>query len=94
MGGFLAEGDGATTTKNHVTVGIIPDGAKVERSVPSRIVSEHGYIYLDARPAHSSFANLVRITDAVNMLYPDVAVTSSDSRTIKIRVPGDLPEAH
>src|SRR5688500_2005119 len=37
VGGFLAEGEGATTTKNHVTVGLIPDGAKVERSVPSRL---------------------------------------------------------
>ena len=94
VGGFLAEGDGASTTKNHVTVGIISEGAKVERSVPSRIVSEHGYIYLDARPAHASFANLVRITEAVNTLFPAAAEASSDSRTIKIRVPGDLPEAH
>jgi len=91
VGGFLAEGEGATTVKNHVTVGMIPDGAKVERSVPSRLVSEHGFIYLDARPAHSSFANLVRIAEAVNTLFPDAAETAADSRTVKVRVPDDIP---
>lgn len=90
-GGFLAEGEGATTAKNHVTVGVISDGAKVERSVPSRLVSEHGYIYLDARPAHSSFANLVRIAEAVNQLFPDAAETAADSSTVKVRVPDDIP---
>jgi flagellar P-ring protein precursor FlgI len=91
VGGFLAEGEGATTTKNHVTVGLIPDGAKVERSVPSRLVSEHGFIYLDARPAHASFANLVRIAEAVNALFPEAAETAADSRTVKVRVPDDIP---
>jgi flagellar P-ring protein precursor FlgI len=90
-GGFLAEGEGATTAKNHVTVGVISDGAKVERSVPSRLVSEHGYIYLDARPAHASFANLVRIAEAVNQLFPAAAETAADSRTVKVRVPDDIP---
>lgn len=94
VGGFLAEGDGATTVKNHVTTGIIPDGAKVERAVPSRLVSEHGYIYLDARPSHASYANLVRIVEAVNELFPSVAETATDSRTVKVRVPEDIPAAH
>ncbi len=92
IGGFMAEGSGATTTKNHVTVGTIPGGAKVERAVPSHIVSEHGWIYLDARAAHSSYSNLVRIAEAVNQLYPDTAVAATDGRTVKVRVPGDLPE--
>ncbi|HVS20098.1 MAG TPA: flagellar basal body P-ring protein FlgI [Planctomycetota bacterium] len=94
VGGFLAEGDGATTTKNHVTTGIIPDGAKVERAVPSRLVSEHGYIYLDARPSHASFANLVRIVEAVNQVFPAAAETATDSRTVKVRVPADIPAEH
>ena len=94
VGGFLAEGDGATTVKNHVTTGIIPDGAKVERGVPSRLVSEHGYIYLDARPSHASYSNLVRIVEAVNELFPSVAETATDGRTVKVRVPEDIPAAH
>ena len=33
VGGFLAGGEAATTSKNHVTVGTVPGGAKVERGV-------------------------------------------------------------
>ncbi len=93
VGGFMAESGGASTTKNHVTVGTIPGGAKVERAVPSRIVSEHGWIYLDARAAHASYSNLVRIADAVNQLYPEAAIAATDGRSVKVRVPGDLPES-
>lgn len=92
VGGFLAGGEGASTTKNHVTVGTVPSGAKIERAVPSRIVSEHGWIYLDARAAHASYTNLVRIAEAVNELYPSAATAATDGRTVKVRVPEDLPE--
>jgi len=92
VGGFMAGGEAAATTKNHVTVGTIPAGAKVERAVPSRIVSEHGWIYLDARAAHASYTNLVRIAEAVNELYPQAAVAATDGRSVKVRVPEDLPE--
>ena len=93
VGGFLAEGAGASATKNHVTVGIITGGGKVERAVPSRVVSEHGFIYLDARAAHGSYANLVRIAEAVNAIYPGAAEAASDARSVRVRVPSDLPEA-
>jgi len=93
VGGFLAGGEGASAGKNHVTVGTIPGGAKVERGVPSRIVSEHGWIYLDARAPHASYTNLVRIAESINELYPDAAVAATDSRTVKVRVPSDLPES-
>lgn len=94
VGGFLAGGEGATTVKNHVTTGLVPEGGKIERAVPSRLVSEHGFIYLDARASHSSFSNLVRIVEAVNEIFPDVAEAAVDSRTVKIRVPEDIPAAH
>jgi flagellar P-ring protein precursor FlgI len=79
--------------QNHVTVGVIPGGAKVERAVPASIVSDHGWVYLDARAAHGSFANLARIVAAVNELYPGAAEAVSDGRTVKVRVPADLPES-
>src|SRR6185503_2883978 len=34
-GAFAAEGDGARAVRNHLTVGTIPLGGKVEREVPS-----------------------------------------------------------
>src|SRR6185503_7142785 len=55
VGGFQAEGNAATVTRNTVTVGTIQRGGKVERAVPANIVSDHGYLYLDARVTQGSF---------------------------------------
>ena len=93
VGGFMAEGEGASVTKNHVTVGIINGGAKLERSVEAKIISDHGWLYLDARAPHGSFTNMARIVEAVNALYPGAAEALPTGRSIKVRVPGDLPES-
>jgi flagellar P-ring protein precursor FlgI len=91
-GAFSADGDAAKAVRNHLTVGTIPLGGKVEREVQSRIVSENGYIYLDLRGLEGSFANVLRITGSVNELYPGAAV-SEDAMTVAVRVPDDLPSA-
>ena len=92
VGGFSAQGEGASATKNHVTVGILPEGGKVEREVPTRIASEHGYAYLDLRSGQDSFGNAVRIAAAINALYPRAADTLPDGKTIRVEIPRDLPE--
>ncbi len=89
-GAFSAEGAGASAVRNHLTVGTIPLGGKVEREVPTQIVSEHGYIYLDLRALKGSFANVIRTTNSINELYPGVA-TAQDAMTIAVKVPEDLP---
>lgn len=93
VGGFAASGASASVTKNQVTVGMLAGGGKVERTLVSDIVSEHGFIYLDLRAAQSSFTNLVRIVEAVNGIFPSAAEAATDGRTVKVRVPGDLPKA-
>jgi flagellar P-ring protein precursor FlgI len=90
-GAFSAEGDGATAVRNHLTVGTIPLGGKVECEVESQIVSEHGYVYLDMRALKGSFGNATRITTSINGLYPGSAV-AQDAMTVSVRVPGDLPK--
>ena len=92
VGGFRAEGNAAKATRNHVTVATLPSGGKVEREVKTSIVSEHGFIYLDARLGQDTFGNTVRITEAINKLYPGVANALRDGKTIRVEVPGDLPE--
>ncbi len=89
-GAFSAEGQGASATRNHLTVGTIPLGGKIEREVATRIVSEHGYVYLDLRALKGSFANAARVTQSINALYPSLAV-AQDAMTVAVRVPGDLP---
>lgn len=93
VGGFMAQGASASVQKNQVTVGMITGGGKVERALASELVSEHGLIYLDLRAAQSSYSNLVRITEAVNSIYPKAAEAATDGRTIKLHVPADLPKA-
>ena len=90
-GAFSAEGDGASAVRNHLTVGTVPLGGKIEREVPTQIVSDHGFIYLDLRALKGSFANATRITQAINELYPTVAVPQ-DAMTVAVRVPDDLPQ--
>jgi len=93
VGGFSAEGAGASAVRNHVTVGTMPGGGKVETEVPTFIVSEHGYIYLDMRIAHQSFGNTVKITESINKLYPRASEVLPDGKTVKVRVPEDIPKA-
>jgi flagellar P-ring protein precursor FlgI len=90
-GGFSAEGDGASATRNFLTVGTVPLGCKVEREVPTRLVSETGLIYLDAKAMKGSFGNAVRMADAINELYRGAAF-AVDAMTVKVRLPEDLPE--
>ena len=93
VGGFRAEGEGATVTQNHVTVGIINRGAKLERAIEVNLVSDHGWLYLDALASHGSFANLARIVEVVNALYPSAAEAVPTGRSVKVKVPEDLPES-
>lgn len=93
VGGFAVEGEAASTVRNHPTVGLLPRGGKVEREVPTRVVSDHGYVYLDMRVGQDSFSNVVRVTEAVNDLYPGSALTMQDGKTVRVAVPEDLPAA-
>jgi flagellar P-ring protein precursor FlgI len=93
VGGFSAGGDAATATRNHVTVGTMPGGGKVERSVDTTLVSDHGFLHLDIRSAHDTLGNVVNIAEAVNELYPGTAEPSSDGKSVRVRVPRDLPES-
>jgi flagellar P-ring protein precursor FlgI len=93
VGGFTAEGQAATARKNHTTVGRLPGGGKVEREVPTTLVNDHGYIYLDLKSGFDTLGNCVRITDAINALYPKSAAASADGKSIQISVPRDLPES-
>jgi len=92
VGGFRAEGKSATAIRNHVTVATLPDGAKVEREVGTSIISDHGFIYLDAKLGQDTFGNTVRITEVINELYPGAATALLDGKTVRVGVPADLPE--
>ncbi len=91
-GGFSAEGAGATAQRNHLTVGTVANGATVQRAVPTELVTENGFVYLDLRALNASFENAKRISETVNELYPSAA-TPRDAGTVAVQVPLDLPES-
>lgn len=86
VGGFSAEGDGATAVRNHLTVGILSGGVKVEREVPTRLVMEDDKLFLDLKARTGSFGNAVRVADVVNALVPGIAVPL-DGMTVQVAVP-------
>ncbi|MCX6965586.1 MAG: flagellar basal body P-ring protein FlgI [Verrucomicrobia bacterium] len=86
VGGFLGgQGGpgGATVQKNHPTVATIPNGAIVEREIPTQIVS-NGSMNLMLRDA--DFTSAARMAEAINRVFPNTAV-ARDSKTINVLLP-------
>jgi flagellar P-ring protein precursor FlgI len=86
VGGFLGGAGGAggaTVQKNHPTVGMIPNGAIVEREIPSSFVHDGVFTLQLHNP---DFASSSRLTKAVNALFPDAAA-ARDAATIAVKLP-------
>ncbi len=86
VGGFLGgQGGpgGATVQKNHPTVATIPNGAIVEREIPTQIVN-NGSMNLMLRDA--DFTSAARMAEAINRVFPNTAV-ARDSKTINVLLP-------
>jgi flagellar P-ring protein precursor FlgI len=90
IGGWAASGKNASITKNHQTVGRIPDGGTVEVSEISNfveVVSGSRYVRLNLR--NNDFKTAGNISEAVNGQYPDTAVVL-DAGTIRVKVPDQI----
>jgi flagellar P-ring protein precursor FlgI len=87
VGGFGAEGsDGSKVTVNIPSAGRIPNGAIVEREVPSGFAATTGLIFNLKR---ADFTTAKRVADAINeMLGPNVA-RAMDAMSIQVTAPRD-----
>jgi len=86
VGGFLGgQGGpgGATVQKNHPTVGTIPNGAIVEREIPTQVV-RNGSLNLMLRDA--DFTSAARMAESINRVFPNTAV-ARDSKTVNVLLP-------
>ena len=86
VGGFLGgQGGpgGAPVQKNFPTVATIPNGAIVEREIPTQIVN-NGSMNLMLRDA--DFTSAARMAEAINRVFPNTAV-ARDSKTINVLLP-------
>jgi flagellar P-ring protein precursor FlgI len=90
IGGWSASGNQASVSKNHQTVGRIPDGAIVERSELATFIEQvagQRSVMLNLR--NNDFSTARRISDAINSKYADVA-TVLDAGSVRVIVPRDI----
>lgn len=81
---------GSKVSKNHPTVGRVPNGANVERSMLSRFVETVGSAnYVTLRLRHNNFTNAERIRQAIDNLYPQSAF-AQDPGTVRVRLPNSV----
>lgn len=90
IGGWTATGDKASITKNHQTVGRIPDGATVEKEEIATFIEHLGgerIITLNLR--NGDFSTARKISQAINQDFPNSTLVV-DAGTIRVRVPGTI----
>lgn len=90
VGGLAAEGeDGSRVTVNVPVVGRIPNGATVERSVPSPFAHSE---FLTFNLHAADFTTVRRASEAINrMMGPNTAMPI-DATSIKVKAPPELSE--
>lgn len=83
LGGFSAQGDGASKVSGHPTVGRIPNGALVELEIPMQI-TDNGTLTLTLN--YPDFTTAARMTEAINAKLSGAA-TARDAGTVDIAIP-------
>ena len=79
-------GGGASVQKNHPTVGLISDGALVEREIPAQIISDH---HLELILREADFTTSARLAMALNNKFTNSSL-ALDSTTVRVRVPDEF----
>ncbi|MCP4613760.1 MAG: flagellar basal body P-ring protein FlgI [Planctomycetes bacterium] len=93
IGGWTASGDKASITKNHQTVGRIPDGAVVEKEEIATFVENiGGYRLITFNLRNSDFSTAEQISKAINQDYANSTVVV-DPGTVKVKVPNEISQA-
>jgi flagellar P-ring protein precursor FlgI len=89
VGGYTASGAAATSTKNVPTAGRIPNGAIVERDVPTDH-ADGGQLGLLLRTP--DFTTAQRISDTINSVFGAIAYPSDAGRVV-VDLPGQYAAA-
>ncbi|MHC4475141.1 MAG: flagellar basal body P-ring protein FlgI [Planctomycetota bacterium] len=90
IGGWVASGDAASITKNHQTVGRIPDGATVEtEEVASFVKHMAGRRFVTLNLRNVDFSTSERISKVINEDYQGSA-TVMDAGTVRVEIPSEI----
>lgn len=84
VGGFSAGGDAATATKNITTVGRIPGGAVVERSVPFSFNEQKD---ITIQLSVEDFSTAKQVADSLNKAIGGQYAHAQDASSIRLGVP-------
>jgi flagellar P-ring protein precursor FlgI len=92
IGGWTAAGDKAAITKNHQTVGRIPNGAIVEKQeIATYVEYIAGQRFITLNLRNSDFSTAEQISKAINQIYPNSAM-AVDAGTVKVSVPDEISQ--
>jgi flagellar P-ring protein precursor FlgI len=88
VGGLSAEGaDGSKVTINIPSSGRIPNGATVERSVPTPFAKD---AMLTLNLKQSDFTTVQRVVDAINQAIGAGTAYATDATSVKVNAPRDI----
>lgn len=85
LGGFQASSGGASSRKNHQTVGRIPDGGDVQQTVATQFVFTGGKVYFDLD--EPDFTTAQRVATQLQAQFPQASPRAVDAVTISLTIP-------
>jgi len=89
VGGAGAAAGGSSVQINHLLAGRVPQGATVERAVPSPL-QQGDWLQLDLNA--SDFATAREVTRAINAAKGDGTAQALDGRVVRVRMPAGADE--
>jgi flagellar P-ring protein precursor FlgI len=89
VGGAGAAAGGSKVTINHLSAGRVPEGATVERAVPTAL-SNRGVLQLDL--SANDFATARAVADAINGAKGRGTAQAVDGRVVKVKLPEDADQ--
>ena len=89
VAGAGAAAGGSKVQVNHLSAGRIPDGAQVERTVPTSLLQGDS-ITLNVKA--SDFQTADRVVRAINSMAHDYIARALDGRTVEVKAPTDANE--
>ncbi len=86
VGGAGASAAGSKVQINHLAAGRVPEGATVERPVPTTL-ADNGMVQFDL--AANDFATARAVAEAINAAKGRGTAQAVDGRVVKVRLPAD-----
>ncbi len=84
IGGISAGNSGNSVEINHPTVGRLPNGANVERSVPTDLAANNQLVMV---LRNEDFSTAARLNDVINVKFGPGTARALDGRNIEVIVP-------